>query len=538
MGEELGLAPSDLEPYGRDVAKVAPAALARAAAGSRGSLVLVTAVTPTSRGEGKTATAVGLVDALRSLGVRAVATLRQPSLGPVFGSKGCGSGGGRAAVVPGERINLHLTGDFEAVTAAHNLAAALLDNHLNHGNALGIEPGSITWPRALDVDDRTLRDIVVGLGGPVNGPVRETGFVITAASEVMAVLALADDLADVRRRLARVVVARRRGGMPVTLDDLRAAGAMTALLVDAVRPNLVQTLEGTPVLIHTGPFGNVAHGASSVVADRLALGLADVVVTEAGFGAELGAEKFFDIKCRQSGLAVSAAVLVATVGTLKRHGRSSRAPEHEDVEAVERGAENLAWHLGVLRQFGVPAVVAVNVFPTDTPAEIAALREKALAAGARAALPTTHYGEGGAGALDLARAVRAAAREAPAALRLLYPDDLPLAAKIEALATRVYGAGSVEYTRRAAAQLEDLERIGFGRLPVCVAKTHLSLSHDPALGPTPRGFRFPVRELGLCAGAGFVTVVAGEMQLIPGLPARPAAESIDVDADGRITGLR
>jgi formate--tetrahydrofolate ligase len=538
IAELLGLEPPDLELHGAHVAKIAWAAAARARARPRGHLVLVTAVTPTPQGEGKTTVAIGLVDALRRLGVRAIATLRQPSLGPVFGRKGGGSGGGRAQVVPAERINLHLTGDFHAVTAAHNLAAALIDNHLNHGNALGIEPGSVTWPRALDMDDRALRDVVIGLGGRANGPVRETGFVITAASEVMASLALAEDVHDLRARLGRILIGRRRDGSTVTVDDLRAGGAMAALLVDAIAPNLLQTLEGSPVLVHAGPFGDVSQGASSVIADRVALGLADVVVTEAGFGADLGAEKFFDIKCRQSGLWPAAAVLVATVRALKRHGSSTRSADEEDVAAVRRGAENLVRHVEILRAFAVPIVVAVNVYATDTAAEIDAVCDAARAAGAEAAEPARHHAAGGAGALELARAVIAAARDrdrrAPV---LLYPDDLPLGRKIETLATRVYGAHDVEYTRVAAAQLDDAERLGFGRLPVCMAKTPLSLSHDPLLGPSPRGFHFPIRELRICAGAGFVTAVAAEMQLMPGLPARTRAESIGVDSDGRIVGL-
>jgi formate--tetrahydrofolate ligase len=534
---ELGVAPDEVELYGRHVAKIGWEALARPAQ-RQGALVLVTAITPTPHGEGKTTTAIGLVDALRRLGVRSVATLRQPSLGPVFGVKGGASGGGRAQVVPMERVNLHLTGDFDAVTAAHNLAAALVDNHLNHGNTLGIEPGSVSWPRTLDVNDRVLRDVVIGLGGRGNGPVRETAFVITAASEVMALLALARDLPDLRRRLGRIVVARRGDGTPVALEDLRAAGAMAALLVDAAKPNLVQTLEGSPVLMHTGPFGNISQGSSSVLADRFALGAAEVVVTEAGFGADLGAEKFFDIKCRQSGFDPAAAVMVATVRALKHHGRSTRAPEEEDVEAVRRGAENLAHHIRIVREFGVPVVVAVNPFATDKPAEIDALCAAALAAGARAAVPAMHYTDGGGGAVALAREVRAAVRENGCRFRLLYPDDLPLPGKIETIAKRIYGADSVEYSRGAGQQLDELQRLGFSALPVCMAKTHLSLSHDPLLGATPRGFRFPVREARLAAGAGFVTAVAGDMQLMPGLSTRPAAESIDVGPDGKIVGLR
>ena len=538
VAEEAGLLRSELEPRGTYVAKVTRAAAERLAGRPRGKLVLVTAITPTPRGEGKTTTAIGLVDGLRRLGVRAMATLRQPSLGPVFGLKGGASGGGRSQVVPMETLNLHLTGDFHAVTAAHNLAAAIIDSHLNHGNSLGLEPGSISWPRALDVNDRVLRDIVVGLGGRANGPVRETGFVITAASEVMAALSMARDLADLRRRLGRMVVGRKKDGSPGTLEELRVAGAMAVLLRDAMDPNLLQTLEGSPVLVHTGPFGNVSQGTSSVVADEFALALADVVVTEAGFGADLGAEKFVDLKCRQSGLEPAAAVMVATVRALKHHGRAGGTPDAEDVAAVHRGAENLARHIEIVRGFGVPVVVAVNAFPTDTAAELAAVQEEALTAGARVAVTATHYSEGGAGALDLARAVTETVRAGASRLRLLYPDDMRLGDKIETLATRIYGAAGVEYTHAAAAQLTELERLGFGGLAICTAKTHLSMSHDPLLGPNPRGFRFPVRELRLSAGAGFVTAVAGEMLLMPGLPEHPAAEGIDLDEKGTIVGLR
>jgi len=547
VARALGLEPGEVEPYGRHAAKVAPAARARAAARPQGRLVLVTAVTPTPAGEGKTTTAVGLTDGLGRLGERAALTVRQPSLGPVFGIKGGGNGGGRAQVVPMEVINLHLTGDFHAVTAAHNLAAALVDNHLNHGNALGVEPGSISWPRVLDVNDRVLRDAVVGLGGRRNGPLRETEWIITAASEVMAVLSLAEDLADLRRRLGRIVFGRRRDGRPVVLEEIRAAGAMAVLLAEAVKPNLMQTLEGSPVLVHAGPYGNIAQGTSSVAADRLALGLCDWVVTEAGFGADLGAEKFVDIKCRQSGLTPAAAVLVATVRALKVHGGVGRgeggrlvepALAAPDVEAVKRGCENLRRQVENVRVFGLPVVAAVNVHPTDTVPEIEAVREAALAAGARAAVRATHFAEGGAGALDLARAVLEAARGGPPPLSLLYPDEMPLAEKMETVARRIYGADGVDLSREASAQLAELEKLGFGRLPVCMAKTQYSFSHDPLLGPNPRGFRLPVRSARLHAGAGFVTAVTGEMQLMPGLPAHPLAEAIDVDADGRVVGLR
>jgi formate--tetrahydrofolate ligase len=436
-----------------------------------------------------------------------------------------------------ETLNLHLTGDFHAVTAAHNLGAAIVDSHLNHGNALGLEPGSISWPRALDVNDRVLRDVVVGLGGRVNGPVRETGFVITAASEVMAVLAMACDLRDLRRRLGRIVMGRMKDGKPATMEDVRAAGAMAVLLREAMKPNLLQTLEGSPVLVHTGPFGNISQGTSSVVADELALALADVVVTEAGFGADLGAEKFFDLKCRQSGLQPALAVMVATVRALQHHDQAAGRPG-DGPAAVRRGGENLARQMEVVRSFGVPVVVVVNAFPTDSAAELAAVREVALAAGARAAVTATHYAEGGAGALELARAVVEGVRREAVELRLLYPDDLSLERKIETLVTQIYGASEVEYTHAAAAQLAELQTLGFGRLPICMAKTHLSMSHDPHLGPNPRGFRFPVREARLAAGAGFVTAVAGEILLMPGLPEHPASESIDLQDDGTIVGLR
>ncbi len=536
IAEQLGLLSSEIEPHGAHVAKIGPAAAKRLAALPEGRLVLVTAVTPTPAGEGKTTTAIGLADALRRLGTRAALTLRQPSLGPVFGLKGGGSGGGHAQVVPAEALNLHLTGDSHAVTSAHNLAAAMVDNHLNHGNPLGIEPGSISWPRAVDMNDRTLRQTVVGLGGRTNGPVRQAEWVITAASEVMAVLALANDLQDLRKRLGRIVAARRRDGAPVTLEELRAAGAMAAVLVEAMKPNLMQTLEGSPVLVHAGPFGNVAQGTSSVVADRLALRLAEIVVTEAGFGADLGAEKFFDIKCRQSGLEPAAAVLVATVRALRQHGGGRACGE--DIEAVRRGCENLRHQIQVVRAFGVPVVVALNAFPDDDHADLAVVREAALAGGARAAEVTTHFAEGGAGALALARAVLAAASEGSPRFHLLYPDEMPLALKIETVATAIYGADGVELSRPAAEQIAEIESLGQGRLPICVAKTHLSLSHDPQLGPNPRGWRLPVREVRLAAGAGFVTAVAGDMQLMPGLPAHPAAEQIDVDAAGRVVGLR
>jgi len=549
VAAELGLSPSEVEPHGRHAAKVDLSALRRveAAGGPAGSLVVVTAVTPTPSGEGKTTTAIGLTDALRRLGTRAALTVRQPSLGPVFGIKGGGNGGGRAQVVPMETFNLHLTGDFHAVATAHNLAAAMLDNHLNHGNPLGVEPGSVVWPRVVDMNDRPLRDAVVGLGGRSNGPVREAEWTITAASEVMAALSLAEGVSDLRRRLGRMVLARNRQGRPVTAEKLKAAGAMAALLAEAVKPNLMQTLEGSPVLVHTGPFGNIAQGTSSVLADRLALRLAEVVVTEAGFGADLGAEKFFDLKCRQSGLRPAAAVVVATIRALKHHGGKGRGKKaaaldaalaEPDPDAVRRGCENLRLQVENVLAFGVPAVVALNAHPADRPEEHRVAREAALEAGAREAVVATHYAEGGAGAVDLARAVSAAAAEAAPGFRLLYPDEMPLSRKIEEVAARIYRAAGVDFSRGAAAQLEDLTELGHGRLPVCMAKTPFSFSHDPLLGPNPKGFRLPVREVRLYAGAGYVTALTGEIVLMPGLPERPAAEDIDLAEDGRIVGLR
>jgi formate--tetrahydrofolate ligase len=546
LASEMGLQPDEMEPRGRHVAKVDLSALRRLSSAPEGRLVVVTAVTPTPAGEGKTTTAVGLVDALRRLGARTILTVRQPSLGPLFGRKGGGNGGGRAQVVPMESFNLHLTGDFHAVAAAHNLAAAMVDNHLHHGNRLGIDPGSIAWPRVVDVNDRPLRTAMIGLDG-ASGPVREAGWVITAASEVMAVLSLASDLADLRQRLGRMVVARDVRGRPIPMEDLRAPGAMAALLVDAVRPNLVQTLEGSPVLVHAGPFGNIAQGTSSVIADRLGLRCAEFVVTEAGFGADLGAEKLFDLKCRQSALRPAAAVVVATVRSLRHHGGAGRGLKGRaladalavpDVDAVRRGVENLRIQVRNVLAFGVPVVVAVNAHPGDMPEEHHATSEAALAAGASDAVVARHFAEGGEGALELARAVRAVASPGAPGFRLLYPDEMPLREKMETVARRMYRADGLDVSRTAAEQLDELAGLGFGRLPVCMAKTPFSLSHDPAAGPNPTGYRLPVREVRLHAGAGFVVALTGETGLMPGLPEHPAAEEVDVTSDGRIVGLR
>jgi formate--tetrahydrofolate ligase len=556
LARELGVSEAELEPYGSYVAKIKLSLLERlgAAGAPQGKLVVVTGITPTPLGEGKTTTTIGLVDGLRRLGVRAAATLRQPTLGPIFGIKGGGNGGGHAQVVPMETFNLHLTGDNHAVASAHNLAAAFLDNHLHHGNALDIDLHSISWPHVVDMSDRALRNAVIGLGSHEDGVPRESSWNITSASEIMAILAMSSSLADLRARLGRVVVAQRtvagsKEKQLVTLEELKVAGAMAVLLRDAIKPNLLQTLEGAPVFVHAGPFANIAQGTSSVLADRVAMSLADVVCTEAGFGADLGGEKFFNIKCRLGGLRPAAGVVVATLRALKLHGGVGKvvagkpldpALTSENVDAVRRGAENLAKQIETVRAHGVPCVVAVNGFPGDTDAEMAALREVALAAGARAAVRSTHFADGGAGAEALAAAVRDAldaGAKSDERYHPLYPDELPLAEKIETVACRIYGADGIDLAPAAAKQLLDFERQGFGRLPVCMAKTHLSLSHDARLLGRPRGFRVPVKHARLYAGAGFVTAIAGDMRLMPGLPSHPAGEQIDLDADGNVVGL-
>jgi formate--tetrahydrofolate ligase len=445
-----------------------------------------------------------------------------------------------------EDFNLHLTGDVHAIGAAHNLAAAFIDNSLHHKNPLRIDPFTITWPRVIDISDRAVRRMVIGLGGRENGVPRESETVITVASEVMAILALARDLQDLRARLGRIVVAQSIDGKPITADDLKVAGAMTALLVDAIKPNLLQTLEGGPAFVHCGPFANIAHGNNSILADRLALATNDAVCTEAGFGADMGAEKFFDIKCRASGLRPDAAVVVATIRALKMHGGVGKivagkpldpALLEENVEAVRRGAQNLAKQIENVRAYNLPVVVAINAFPTDTPGEVAAIQQVAMAAGARAAVVTTHFVDGGRGAEALAHAAWAAAEEGAPDFRFLYPDDLPLREKIETIATRIYGAAGVEYLPAATKALKAYEDLGYGTLPVCMAKTQYSLSHDAALKNRPTGFILPIREVRLSAGAGFITALCGEMRTMPGLPSRPGGENIDIDADGNIVGL-
>jgi formate--tetrahydrofolate ligase len=547
VAHDLGLRDEEIELYGSKKAKVTLEGLKRVEAeGRRGKYVLVTAITPTPLGEGKTTTTVGLAQGLNRIGKRATVAIRQPSLGPVFGIKGGAAGGGYSQIIPMEDFNLHLTGDVHAISAAHNLAAAFIDNSLHHGNPHGIDIHQILWPHVVDISDRALRHAVIGLGGKEDGIPRETEWFITVASEVMAILALASDLRDLRDRLGRVVLARTHDGRPITAEDLKVAGAMAVLLKDAIEPNLLQTLEGGPAFVHCGPFANIAHGNNSILADRVALATSEVVCTEAGFGADMGAEKFFDIKCRASGLRPDAAVIVATVRALKMHGGVGRivagkpldpALTQENVEAVRKGAENLAAHIEIVRKYNVPVVVAMNAFPTDTDAEYAAIREVSIAAGARDAVVTRNFAEGGAGAEDLARAVWAAAEEGAPDFRFLYPDEMPLREKIETIAREIYGAAGVDFTPAASKRLADFESLGYGHLPVCMAKTHLSLSHDATLKGRPSGFRFPVRDVRLSAGAGFIYPLAGDMRTMPGLPSKPAGESIDIDADGEIVGL-
>ena len=536
IAAELGIPTEAIEPYGWVKAKVEPEALS-AVPPRQGRLVLVTAMSPTPAGEGKTTTSIGLADALNQLGTRAVLALREPSLGPVFGIKGGAAGGGYAQVIPMEDINLHFTGDFHAIGAAANLLAAMIDNHIQQGNRLGIDPRRVIWRRAIDMNDRQLRQITSGLGGVGNGTPREDGFDITVASEVMAVFCLASDLEDLKRRLGRMLVARRYDRSPVYCEEIGAAGAMTALLRDAFRPNLVQTLEGNPALIHGGPFANIAHGANSVRATRLALALGDVCVTEAGFGADLGAEKFCDIVCRQSGLAPDAVVLVATLRALRCHGGLGREAWGEpDLEAVRRGLPNLMRHLENLREVhGLAPVVALNQFPNDAEDEIALVREACAAVGVELA-PSRVHAEGGAGGLELGAAVLRAL-ERPSSLRFAYELEGSIEDKVRAIAQRIYRAADVQFSPAAARTMAQLSREGHGELPICMAKTQYSFSDDPALLAAPEGFVLTVRELRLSAGAGFIVALTGDIMTLPGLPRVPAAEGIDVDADGRITGL-
>jgi formate--tetrahydrofolate ligase len=544
LAADMGVPAAMLEPYGDGVAKIKLEAADALQAHQLAKYVLMTAVTPTPFGEGKTVTAIGLGDGLRHIGRRAVVTLRQSSMGPTFGVKGGGAGGGRSRLVPFDRVLLQLTGDMHAVTSAHNLLAAMFDNHLFHGNPLGIDASSVTWPRVLDIDDRALRNIVIGLGGHEDGIPRQAGFEITAASEVMAILALCSSLQDLRERLGRIVVGTTLDGEPVTAESLRAAGAMAVIMHDAVKPNLVQTAEGTPVLVHAGPFGNIAHGNSSVIADRFAIHGADVVVTEAGFGADMGAERFFNIKCRVSGLRPDAAVIVATVRALKVHsGKYHVASGHglpaelgeEHPEDVVAGAVNLERQVDNVRRHGIPAVIAINAMPADHPSEVAAVAEVSTAMRAHAVVSTS-YADGGAGAAELAEAVLDAADQR-GGFTFLYPDSMPLEQKIVTVAREMYGAAGVEFAPTARGALERCERDGYGRLPICIAKTHLSLSHDPALVGAPSGYMLPIHDVHVSAGAGFVYALAGDVTTMPGLPTHPAAEHVDVDQNGNPIGL-
>ncbi|OFW84047.1 MAG: formate--tetrahydrofolate ligase [Alphaproteobacteria bacterium GWF2_58_20] len=537
IAEKAGIPEEAVIPFGRSKAKLDEAFIAGLADKPQGHLVLVTAITPTAAGEGKTTTSIGLADAMRRLGKRASVCLREPSLGPCFGMKGGATGGGFAQVVPMEDINLHFTGDFHAVTSAHNLLAAMLDNHLHFGNALDIDPHSITWRRVVDMNDRALRDIVLGLGGRANGVPRQSGFDITASSEIMAILCLSTDMEDLKRRLGNVIVAHDRAGKPVHARDLSADGAMAALLKDAFLPNLVQTLEGTPAFIHGGPFANIAHGCNSVVATRAALGVSEWVVTEAGFGADLGAEKFFDIKCRKAGLSPDVAVLVATIRALKLHGGVEKTHlEEENVHAVEVGFANLQRHVENIGQFGVPVVVAINHFDADTQAELDLVRKMSAEIGVDAVI-CSHWAHGGAGAEGLAEAVFRKVEEDPANFHGLYPDDISLWEKARMVARSLYGAEDIIGDCKVQEKFAELERAGYGTFPVCMAKTQYSFSTDPTLKGAPVDHIVPVRDVRLAAGAEFVVVVCGDIMLMPGLPRKPAAETVSIGSDGHVSGL-
>ena len=537
IAARAGIPEAALIPFGRHKAKVDLPFLRSQAAKPAGRLVLVTGISPTPAGEGKTTTTIGLGDALNALGTRTMICLREPSLGPCFGVKGGATGGGHAQVLPMEEINLHFTGDFHAITSANNLLAAMIDNHIYWGNALGIDERRITWRRAVDMNDRALRGIVNSLGGVANGFPREDAFDITVASEVMAIFCLATSLEDLQARLGRIIVASTREGKPVTARDLKADGAMAALLRDAFAPNLVQTLAGSPALVHGGPFANIAHGCNSVAATKLGLSLAEVVVTEAGFGADLGAEKFLDIKCPSAGIAPAACVVVATVRALKMHGGVAKADlGREDVAALRRGIVNLARHVENMQKFGLDVVVALNAFTTDTGDEVAAVQEAMAALGTEAVL-CTHWADGAAGAAGLARAVLRRIEAGPSRFAPLYPAEMPLEAKLRRIAAEVYRAADVQVPVSVAAKLRRFEEMGFGHVPVCVAKTQYSFSADPALMGAPVGHVLPVRDVRLSAGAGFVVAVCGEIMTMPGLPRRPAAESIGLDDDGAIDGL-
>lgn len=534
---KLGIGEEDIELYGRYKAKLSMDLIKRVQDKPDGKLILVTAITPTPAGEGKSTTTVGLAQGLAKIGQKVIVALREPSLGPCMGIKGGAAGGGYSQVVPMEDINLHFTGDFHAITSAHMLLAAMLDNHIQQGNALNIDPRRIVWKRVVDMNDRELRNIVVGLGGKAHGVPRQDGFDITVASEVMAILCLANGLHDLKERLSKIIVAYDYSGNSITAGMLKAQGAMAALLKDAVKPNLVQTLENVPAIIHGGPFANIAHGCNSVMATKTALKLADYTITEAGFGADLGAEKFFDIKCRYAGLKPDAVVLVATVRALKMHGGVPKTDlATPDVEAVKRGIVNLEKHIENIKQYGLPLVVAINAFAQDTPEELEAIRSHCAAHGVNVALSEV-FAKGGEGGIELAKEVVALATSGKADFKLLYGEELSLKEKIETIAKKIYGAVGVNYTKEANNALKDFEKMGYGHLPVCMAKTQYSFSDDPALLGRPEGFEITIKNCRIAAGAGFVVVLTGDIMTMPGLPKVPAAEKIDVSDDGVISGL-
>lgn len=536
VARELDIPEDEVELYGKHKAKVSLAIWRRLKDRTDGKLVLVTAINPTPAGEGKTTTTVGLGDALRRLQKKVVIALREPSLGPCFGIKGGAAGGGYAQIVPMEDINLHFTGDFHAITTAHNLLAAVIDNHIHHGNELGIDPRRITWRRVLDLNDRALRSVICGLGGKVNGVPRESGFDITVASELMAILCLANDLMDMKRRIGRIVVAYTYEGKPVTVEELQVTGALTLLFKDAIKPNLVQTLENTPAFVHGGPFANIAHGCNSVMATKYALKLADVVVTEAGFGADLGAEKFLDIKCRFADLKPAAVVIVATVRALKMHGGVPKTDlNRENLAALDLGMHNLMKHIENTHKFGLPAVVAINAFPNDTPAELQHVKEKCLAMGAEVAISEV-WAKGGAGGTELAEKVLAAC-EQESSFTYIYDEKAPIKEKITAIAREIYGADGVNYTPGTEKTIRELTELGFDKTPVCMAKTQYSLSDDMTKLGRPQGFTITVREVRVAAGAGFLVALTGEIMTMPGLPKKPAAVNMDIDEQGTITGI-
>lgn len=537
VAAKLGIGEEDIELYGRYKAKLSMDLIKRVQDKPDGKLILVTAITPTPAGEGKSTTTVGLAQGLAKIGQKVIVALREPSLGPCMGIKGGAAGGGYSQVVPMEDINLHFTGDFHAITSAHMLLAAMLDNHIQQGNALNIDPRRIVWKRVVDMNDRELRNIVVGLGGKAHGVPRQDGFDITVASEVMAILCLATGLHDLKERLSKIIVAYDYSGNPITAGMLKAQGAMAALLKDAVKPNLVQTLENVPAIIHGGPFANIAHGCNSVMATKTALKLADYTITEAGFGADLGAEKFFDIKCLYAGLKPDAVVLVATVRALKMHGGVPKTDlATPDVEAVKRGIVNLEKHIENIKQYGLPLVVAINAFAQDTQEELEAIRSHCAAHGVNVALSEV-FAKGGEGGIELAKEVVALATSGKADFKLLYGEELSLKEKIETIAKKIYGAVGVNYTKEANNALKDFEKMGYGHLPVCMAKTQYSFSDDPALLGRPEGFEITIKNCRIAAGAGFVVVLTGDIMTMPGLPKVPAAEKIDVSDDGVISGL-